>query len=1143
MRKATIGAIKIGTTLGAFALVLAFLGMYLVPVTAQGSGTSGPYFTANSTYNSTPRYQPGAIYGFMVNITNSTHLATGNVTNVTFQFGYPNGTLVNYTNYTTTTVLVKNNTPGVFFINFTAGQLGGAGAFNYTWFANASYTPAQGNNLNWTDTIGFTVDKTLMTNLSMNLTYVNSSGYVNNFAALAAFSPQFLAQVAFSTPVSACTHNNMTVNYTPSMGSNVVIPANESCNYTVTTTLTDFISQSDQIFNSTIEIRSLNMSIGGIPVSTEIQLLPLGTYGKGSPSQKSILGGFAFNSTNINATGSYLSVSYALARRGYMPDGLYKCANWNQSTVGENKQVCSNWAAATVPATDAGNTTYLNKTITSEQNFTFYGYSEPFYNLRPLVKVYGNASNITTVNIVNWANFRSKYYSWVPMMKFNMTSKQPYLPSADAYAEAMYYDVPFFANPSAIEMFSYNLTVNITFAADPTINNRTVGISISPRVIRDASNPDPATNVLSGTETPLMPAWSVQAPQEFQGANVSRTILRPTFNTIYYTYNGVTCGPYNNATNVGQGANPSAVFTNSSLPYPCNYTLSYDYTNNELNLTLPNTTAGTVPLSVLYSLSGRQTEGSYSPVYLVNQTFIGGFVPGPGREPPAMGSASDISFVVKVNNSLKNFTSSGADLFVHFLYPENVTLWNNNSLSTVNMSVQMGSGFQLWQLNDTIVATSDSAVNASASNDVNTSTGRVWMMIANKTHLWNLTTLTYNTTNPISFFVNRTTSCSNVTENFPGSPSNGKNLTICFQEFDFNLTSINSWLPNDAKSNVTLNLTATLNVSILNSLRVGSGAAGATTQFNASISTASAGEIRLSDTQLPGFTSGNCGTDFSNCSKTIIVDGQPLNSSSYRTGSIILNLASGTHAVSVTYAVPAAAASATTTSSTDGSSSTTSVDAVTKKVTKTYTSITANTPRTIYESELKDTDTGLNEITINVKNLATNVKITVEKLAGKPASITQEVTAGKVYKFMNISKENLADNNIDKVKIKFKVEKNWLTVNGFNASNIVLKRYTSQWDKLNTSKISEDKTYVYYSADTPGFSVFAVAADKEVTAPPSQPEQSQESQEPAQEEQPQQGPVAEPVDMTVAYILTAVVIIAGGLLYFTEVKKKSDKKK
>ncbi len=1492
MRKAMIGAAKMSAVLGALALVLAFLGLYLVPVTAAGSGNSGPYFTSNVTIIN-PQYNPSSSnYSFMINISNSTQNSIGNVTNVTFQLGIPTGVYINYTNYTSG-IFVKNSTDRTFYINFTQDQIGGAGTYNYTWFANASYTPSQGNNLNWTDTIPFTVAQnntpinitlylnnvssalslmkgsgslniTAQTNVSgpiltlyrnstllktvnqtdtneflmslsdlnlgvynisanmtaanysslnetnfrftlvgpiftgnatsntsfqyqpasiygfqvsitdtagnapgsianvtfqlgrpagtiltytnytattnnsifvknntaslfhinftqeqigpagtynltwfanistatvgdswnntqtisfgiaqntsigsfltlrldnastnlthvrntvplnitadlnytagadnnivnvtfngsvitdtsvplsrvenatfnlrplsfgiykfdayvnagenysattsnytlyltlnsstinfiLNLTYVNSSGYVSSLNSLGGFSPQFLAQEAFTSYETGCNHANMTVNFTQTMGGVASIPVNNTCNYTVAVIMTDFISQLELIYNSTFIIGKLNATSGtGAPISADIQLVPLGTYGKASPSLKSILGGIAFNDTNIRATSSYQNVSFAIARRGYMPDGLYKCASWNQSTVGENKQVCSNWVAATTPATDFTNTTYLNKTITT-QNFTFYGYSEPFYNLRPLVKAYGNASNITTINIMNWGNQRAKYYSWVPMMKFNMTSKQPYLPSSDAYAESMYYDVPFFANPSAIEMLAYNFTVNVSFASQAY--NQTFGVSITPRIIRNGQT------LVSGVETPLMPAWAVQDIDSFQGANTTRTILRPTFNTLYYTYNGTTCGPYLNQSNIGPGSSARVNFYNVSMAFPCSLNLSYDYSTNEMNFTVSNENVTNPSLSVLFSLAGRPTTGMYSPVYLVNQTFIGGFIPGPGQTPPSPGTASTISFMVRVNNSLSNFTTTdGKDIFIHFLYPKNVTVWQNTSgdsplNATINISVNMGSGFQLWQLNDTVNAAAVGAINATASGDVATATGKVWMMIANETALWNASVSAYNTTlpNQQSFIVNRTFSCSNTTDSFPASPSNGKNITICFQEFDFNLTSVNGWLPNDPKSNVTLNLTATLNVSILNSLRVGSGGAGTTNQFNASISTASAGEIRLTDTQMPGFVAANCGSDFSNCSKTVIVDGSVLNTSSYRTGSIILNLASGTHAVSVSYTVPAAAAATTTTTTSSGSSSTTVSDATAGKVMKTFTSIAPYAPRTIYESELKDTNTGLTQIDISVKNIAVNVKITVEKLAGKPASITQEVVSanGKVYKFMNITKENLADNVIEKTKIRFKIEKSWLNANNFSALQIVLKRFTTQWDSLNTSKTSEDNTYIYYTADSPGFSVFAISAETPVVAQPLSGQCTENwscsgwtecinsaqtracadlnscgtiANKPAESQSCEVIPAAgKPVDMNIVYAMIIIFVLLGALLYFAEKGKKKSK--
>jgi hypothetical protein len=69
------------------------------------------------------------------------------------------------------------------------------------------------------------------------------------------------------------------------------------------------------------------------------------------------------------------------------------------------------------------------------------------------------------------------------------------------------------------------------------------------------------------------------------------------------------------------------------------------------------------------------------------------------------------------------------------------------------------------------------------------------------------------------------------------------------------------------------------------------------------------------------------------------------------------------------------------------------------------------------------------------------------------------------------------DKDITKVKIRFKVEKSWISANDINVATIALYRYANTWNKLDTAKLSEDSSYVYFEAITPGFSYFAISGE------------------------------------------------------------------
>jgi PGF-pre-PGF domain-containing protein len=141
--------------------------------------------------------------------------------------------------------------------------------------------------------------------------------------------------------------------------------------------------------------------------------------------------------------------------------------------------------------------------------------------------------------------------------------------------------------------------------------------------------------------------------------------------------------------------------------------------------------------------------------------------------------------------------------------------------------------------------------------------------------------------------------------------------------------------------------------------------------------------------------------------------------------------------------------------------------------TKTITLIVGGT--TVTFTFTKSDDLKIQQIELRVNANLTNVGITIKE-SSKPTEAPEPVpTTGKVYKYVEISKTNIYDENISEAKIKFKVEKSWLTNNSIDSSKVSLKRwYNNRWEELSTNKISEDAVYAYYEARSTGLSVFAI---------------------------------------------------------------------
>jgi PGF-pre-PGF domain-containing protein len=132
----------------------------------------------------------------------------------------------------------------------------------------------------------------------------------------------------------------------------------------------------------------------------------------------------------------------------------------------------------------------------------------------------------------------------------------------------------------------------------------------------------------------------------------------------------------------------------------------------------------------------------------------------------------------------------------------------------------------------------------------------------------------------------------------------------------------------------------------------------------------------------------------------------------------------------------------------------------------------------------KTEDVAFRQINISVVNSVNNIKIVITKLTGTPASVTHEIS-GKVYHYIQIDKTNFTDTDINKVYIKFAVNKSWISSNNIASSNVSLYRWTNnKWNELATTYLSEDSNEVFYQAESPGFSYFLIGTKGgEVTAP------------------------------------------------------------
>ncbi|MFA4820114.1 MAG: PGF-pre-PGF domain-containing protein [Candidatus Aenigmatarchaeota archaeon] len=147
--------------------------------------------------------------------------------------------------------------------------------------------------------------------------------------------------------------------------------------------------------------------------------------------------------------------------------------------------------------------------------------------------------------------------------------------------------------------------------------------------------------------------------------------------------------------------------------------------------------------------------------------------------------------------------------------------------------------------------------------------------------------------------------------------------------------------------------------------------------------------------------------------------------------------------------------------------------------TQTLSSVTAGSTASVSISQ--SASLGIEKIEFTTSTALTNAQITVKETTAASAGVSVAIasTEGAVYKYLEITKTNIQDSGISSAKISFKVPRSWFTANNIDKATVALNRFSnSAWSKLPTTVSSEDSSYVYFAATSPGFSTFAITGEK-----------------------------------------------------------------
>lgn len=120
--------------------------------------------------------------------------------------------------------------------------------------------------------------------------------------------------------------------------------------------------------------------------------------------------------------------------------------------------------------------------------------------------------------------------------------------------------------------------------------------------------------------------------------------------------------------------------------------------------------------------------------------------------------------------------------------------------------------------------------------------------------------------------------------------------------------------------------------------------------------------------------------------------------------------------------------------------------------------------------------TPLTSLNVSSAQRLDNFVVTVEEVM--PAEVPT-AAQGEVYCYVRV---NSSSEGAGPITIVFKVESSWFSEHEANVSSTSMARHTANgWTLLPTEKIGQDGAYTYFSAVSPGMSVFAITAARNVS--------------------------------------------------------------
>ncbi len=559
-----------------------------------------------------------------------------------------------------------------------------------------------------------------------------------------------------------------------------------------------------------------------------------------------------------------------------------------------------------------------------------------------------------------------------------------------------------------------------------------------------------------------------------------------------------------------EGNNTWTVYCNDTLgnSNSTNMTFNIDTTNPDINITYPinNTNSSNLNLNVNYSVS--DTNLAYCWYHNDTKEVNVSLADCGTNITTVTWSEGEHNVTVWANDTVGNENSSivffmidSVNPDINITYPTNASNHSNTGLN-VNYSVSDTNLAYCWYHNDT------KEVNVSLANCGTNITGVTWSEGSHNVTVWANDTLGNENSSTIFFTIDSTAPTINLT--YPGNNSASSTSTVTFIYNVTDASSIDncSLIINNIINQTNVSVTRNVNQTFVQTFANGNYNWSVNcTDSNNNIGTSLVYNLSILDSTSPvvSLVSPSGGSRWTS-SSTVTFSYNVTDENSISNCSLILN-----SNISYTESSVTRDTTQTLTRSLSNAPYNWSVNCTdfsgnmgnssTRNLTVAYTSPVSGgggggggretkisaaennthlfpliTPGDIEIMKNFDTEIGIKQIQIEVKNKTQNARITVISHASKLTEVQKEIEA-KVYKYFQIETENL-EKNLEKSVIIIWVEKNWLSENKIERDNIEILRFnesSQEWEVLETNYISEDDGYYYYDLELDSFSYFVIA--------------------------------------------------------------------